>query len=451
MKLIWHSIKYNILFNYVRIIFLTITSFLIWLSGVLIYTKNDELGTHLVQFSFYIIFFLVLSRINNLNNLMFSIKHRAALPMTNSQIVFHQSIADIVFFVPVAITFSLGVYYLVETIPYIVILFGVLAAFVVINIIALNKRIDFSRMVHSKTSFKNSIILLDKYLTSVVGLFLLFLIGLFGYNALKESPVYLAWGYFVAISIGVFVTYTSALKMLSDETRSYFIFKRDSIRILGKLAVVAIPYYIASTLMSKEMLNSHNAKFVKKIFDEITIKMSLSDEETQSPYVMSLWKKDFKKFEKAMQNEKNIPWDYTQNGGYLIHLAVATKDPRFVNLILDTKPEVVNQKGSILKSLPLHTAVSECDLKMMDLLIERGSKLNTKTKKGQTPLMAAAYRGCYGGMFTLIEHGADPSVQTKEGKTYLDFISSKSGLKEYLSKQKPQMHRLPATTTKNSL
>lgn len=443
MNLLIHLIKYNLKFHAIRVGFLVLTAVIIYVSGKVFSNDLKDLGQHLVQYSFYVLFFLIIGRLNTITNLMFGVKHLVGLPMSKAQIVIHKSISDIIFFVPASITFSLGLYYIVETIPFIFIWIGSIGAVVLANLIALNKRIDFSRMQHSKTSFKNTIVLFNKYLDSLFAVFITVMYVSIVYAIFKENPINLVWSCYVFLAIAIFFVYKQTLDMLSDESRSYFMVRRDIIPMGVKVVLFILPVIGATTL--SRFIEKDDQELLSGVYSQVRDFMTLSEEDLKMPLLMSVYKKDYKRFEEVLKKDKDeIKWDHDIKGGYIIHWAAEAKDERFISSLLDIKPDEINRTSKNYHLTPLHIAIDICDMKVVELLIQRGADLNQADKKGSTPLMHAAQRGCFGAMFRLLDKKADVSKLDKDGKNYLDYLRKYSGMKEYIDSTYGQK-RFPAS------
>jgi len=63
-------------------------------------------------------------------------------------------------------------------------------------------------------------------------------------------------------------------------------------------------------------------------------------------------------------------------------------------------------------------------------LIERGADVNARDSKGWTPLLSAAHSDTRSAGKLLLEHGADPSIVSREGKTAEDFVRGLSAPRE---------------------
>lgn len=70
---------------------------------------------------------------------------------------------------------------------------------------------------------------------------------------------------------------------------------------------------------------------------------------------------------------------------------------------------------------PLHWAVYQGSLSMVEFLVERGAPLNARSKDGYTPLMIAVSRDYAPIAHLLLDHGADVKLKTPKGTAAIDF------------------------------
>lgn len=78
---------------------------------------------------------------------------------------------------------------------------------------------------------------------------------------------------------------------------------------------------------------------------------------------------------------------------------------------------------------PLHSAVANNHLDIVQYLIDAGAKINIVQKMGLTPLHSAAQNGNIEMIILLLEHGADITIKMEGGKLAADLAEEK-GFKE---------------------
>jgi ankyrin repeat protein len=104
-------------------------------------------------------------------------------------------------------------------------------------------------------------------------------------------------------------------------------------------------------------------------------------------------------------------------------MAVIARNLPLLLKILETEPNVVNEKGEHGQTL-LDTAVNQAnpaseqsDSNIIDALLQYGSNINAQDDKGQTPLMRAAMDTNNYRAELLLAAGADPAIKTPMNET----------------------------------
>ena len=101
-------------------------------------------------------------------------------------------------------------------------------------------------------------------------------------------------------------------------------------------------------------------------------------------------------------------------------LAANANDLASANLLIEAGASVNRPHWT-----PLHYAASKGHTEMMRLLIENDAYIDAESPNGTTPLMMAAYYATPKAVKLMLEEGADPSLQNKDGQTALDMALSK--------------------------
>ncbi len=119
-----------------------------------------------------------------------------------------------------------------------------------------------------------------------------------------------------------------------------------------------------------------------------------------------------------------------------LHYAASSGDPALIQVLLDAGADV--KAPGYSDSTPLHWAASG-DPAIIALLLEGGADPNARNAVwtwehysatwGETPLHYAAAGGCELAIETLLDFGADPTLQDAKGNTPWDFIKDREELK----------------------
>ena len=428
MRMFLHLLKYNFIFNKVSLAFLSVLAlFILGISSYFI-DNPKELGTSIMQYSMYVMFIMFTGKMNSRNSMMFDIKYLLSLPLTKTQIIYIKSLADTVQFLPVALVFlygfSLGFPEYHTVMAGIILFLGLSLA----NIIAFSKRIDFSRMQHSKASFKNSFLFFHKYLEMFIQIIIVIIAVGLVMVIFEKNTFMLEYSLVILMCIGVFFSAAGALKMLKDETRSYFIYKRDLFRISWKVVVVAVPLLSFHSVYKKPNLLKNIGIEDQELQAELQEKASFIGEAENKTFLLTLLQSDEKGFFEYLKNGNDIPWETDLMGSYPPHLAAVSGNLNILSKMIEIKPEIVNLEGKYKKKTPLFSAIRSCKIPTIELLINKGAYLNHQDIEGNTPVIYAAQRKCYGAIFLLKEKGADLGYYNKENKTLADYIPRKTGL-----------------------
>ena len=101
-------------------------------------------------------------------------------------------------------------------------------------------------------------------------------------------------------------------------------------------------------------------------------------------------------------------------------LAANANDLASANLLIEAGASVNRPNWT-----PLHYAASKGHTEMMRLLIDNDAYIDSESSNGTTPLMMAAYYATPKAVKLMLEEGADPTLQNKDGQTALDMALSK--------------------------
>jgi len=103
-----------------------------------------------------------------------------------------------------------------------------------------------------------------------------------------------------------------------------------------------------------------------------------------------------------------------------LHSAIQHKDIKTLSLLLNQRTIDINHQN-IDGSAPLHYAVIANNFKSVELLVNKGVKLDLQDKEGSTPLSVAVSKNQIKIVKFLLSHGADKTIKDKNGDSPLDF------------------------------
>lgn len=444
MKTLWHLVKYNFIFYKVRLGFLSVLAAFMVLLVYYFMESYQDFGEGIMQYSSYILFVLFTGRFNARNSQMFDIKHLQSLPLSKKEIVIKKSLADIVIYLPIAIPFLWG--FSIKFPQYHISLVSIGFVFLlgIANIISFSKRIDFFRIQHSKSHLSNMFLYFHKYLELLIvitigGISISGIWGFFGKNILM-----LEYSVLVLLVVVGFIASMNALKMLKDETLSYFMYKRDFFRMGWKLLVFIIPAIGFHHVYKGKLGHLETYGKGKIPLQFVSSIESIKNLETKR-FVMAVLSGDQEAFQHNIEKKQPIPWEISVNGMHLVHMATFAGNQHILATLLERSPDKVNQVGSINQTTPLFMAMRKCRLDLADMLIDAGATIKHKDKQGDTALIYAARYRCSGGVLKLVALGADPTIKNKKNISALDLLKKQKNGMFYLVNQQFETERAIAS------
>ncbi|MEP7353605.1 MAG: ankyrin repeat domain-containing protein [Acidobacteriota bacterium] len=149
------------------------------------------------------------------------------------------------------------------------------------------------------------------------------------------------------------------------------------------------------------------------------------------------------KVKAATEADPDFPGEFGPNGFTALHRACYWGQADVARFLLDegTDPNAITQ-DKFLQIAPLGCAVATADvpnpsddedavLELVQLLVERGAKVNARRRDGLTALHSAAFRGHLKVIRYLLDHGADPAMRgydalgsSHSGKLPADFAAA---------------------------
>ncbi|XP_060557142.1 transient receptor potential cation channel subfamily A member 1 homolog, partial [Ruditapes philippinarum] len=111
-----------------------------------------------------------------------------------------------------------------------------------------------------------------------------------------------------------------------------------------------------------------------------------------------------------------------ENGKTALHLAAAKGRIRNVECLIEKAPKLMYMKDKS-KRTALHDAIKH--VKVVEILLLKGAKINTKDKNGRTPLSYAAENGMLECTIKLVENGADINLEDNNKMGPIHFAAQK--------------------------
>ncbi len=106
----------------------------------------------------------------------------------------------------------------------------------------------------------------------------------------------------------------------------------------------------------------------------------------------------------------------------LLTLAIKSNSPEVLEYLL-SKGFKTDVDPDNLDFFPIHLAISECNYKMIDILIKNTDVNKLVNKSKETPILTAARAGCLSGAIALRDAGADFMLKNKDGKTAIELLN----------------------------
>ncbi len=430
MNTFWHFLISNLRYNKIELgisYFISVT--VIILFNFFKAPKNPD-GEILFSVAFYAMLYAFYSNRRKIN-----LKYLLSLPLSKSQLILTKVTSDFVYFIP---SMALAFWGVVHTdlefsvIPLIIILFQTVTfvAFVIFD-----GDIEQPRLENAKSSFINRLIYARKATDFLFFSVFVIYVGM----AVNMTPISMATKqYFIIILLTLVLglKFHRTLKLMKDESLSYFIPKRDMFRIGWKVAVFAVPaiafhlsgYQMPSKFGTDAIYSKIQYGKIKGIKEEIAkIKKIKKSRKGYTPLTASIVSGRVDVLNLLQESGHKIPWDekvYSDEvqGLFPIHLAALSGKKSMVEKLLDENPATINKTSIELRSSALGMASKKCFPEIVDVLIERGAKLNYQDKKGDTALILASKNKCYVTASILIEAGAKQNILNNSKKTAIEYV-----------------------------
>ena len=446
MKTLLHFIKSNFLYNKIEVaISYSLTLLILTATAYLSSFKQlKDLEDILISTAFYALLYAFYTNKKKIN-----LRYLLSLPLSKFQLILTKSISDLVFFLP-AIALAVYGVTLGNFLP-----FHPLVSFALfcltalsITLILFDHDIEQPRLENSKSNFLNRLVYLKKAIN-----FFLYSMGivLFWIFAKKSSQDSFTWAYL--LFLGSFMVFLfklrKTLRLMQDETLSYFIPKRDLLSVGLKAGLLVLPVFLfnlsqLSPLLGTErsevfkVMASGNRDQIRSLLDR-TKNLSLTLDLYHSPHALAILQGDLellKEIEKKQPLQEDMIFVVEKRELNLIHLAVLSNNIEIFNHLIKRFPMLVNEPEHVTLSTPLHLAIESCSNQMADSLLISGASVQSYDYLKRTPLHIAMINQCSSIAVLLLNQGAVSDVLDHDQKTPLDYTSQFSKIR-YLLERKP--------------
>jgi len=452
LKFLWHFVKSNIKYNKIELAISYCATLIVF--GLFTYFKGDSkdyAGDMLISTAFYALLYAFYSNKKKLN-----LKYVLSLPLSKSELLLTKSISDLIFFVPAISLSFVGVYtspLKFSIIPLLVILILIV---MIVSLIMFDSDIEQPRLENTRASFINRLI----YARKGINFFFMATLATYSAIGIHFSPLSMEVKQYSAILLLSFVIifkFNSSLKLMKDESLSYFIFKRDLWNMGIKMGVFVFPVILAKLLgVSTISISPYGDHAVFNMIRENNVK-ELQLALKEKDYSTLVGKKGFKPIHAAIKEghlkilelllekghdiamtDKII--DKRYQGFKPAHLAVLSNNVEMFKKIKDIKNFNLNEPTNTTKKTPLIVSAEHCSEAIGDYLLSAGADVNAQDSLGKTPLMYSIERSCDSLTSLIIANSPELLLKDSKGKVAYEYMSKRDSMHYLLKKHMPKAY-----------
>ena len=418
-----------------------------WFKG----DSKDYAGDLLISTAFYALLYAFYSNKKKLN-----LKYVLSLPLSKSELLLIKSLSDLIFFVPAISLAFVGVYtseFNFSILPLVIIL---LLVVMIVSLIMFDSDIEQPRLENTRASFINRLI----YARKGVNFFFMATLATYMAIGIHFSPLSMnvkQYGAIILLSFVLIFKFSSSLKLMKDESLSYFMFKRDLWNMGIKISVLIFPVIMAKMLgVSTVSISPYGDHAVFNMIRENNIdelKLALKEKD----YSTLVGKKGFKPVHAAIREghlkvlELLITHGHTidvmdkivdekYKGFKIAHLAVLSKNVEMFKRVKELNDFDWETKTEKTFKTPLIVSAENCSEEVGDFLIQEGANINAQDSLGKTALMYSISNGCDSLTSLLIASSPDMLVQDKKGKVAYEYMHKRDSLQYLMKKHMPQKY-----------
>jgi hypothetical protein len=426
MKIFLHFLKSNIKYNKLE---LAISYFLTF--GIIIvfnYFKNPQNhdGELLFSVAFYAILYAFYS-----NKQKFSLKYLLSLPLSKTELLLMKVASDLLYFLPAIILAFWGVLHSdlpeFDMIPLLILMIEVL---LFVSFIMFDGDIEQPRLDNARSSFLNRLIyvrkMIDFFFMSVFVIFVAYIL-----NSLPMSMLLKEYFLIILLAIVLFRKFQNSLKLMRDETLSYFVARRDLMRIGSKLGVFIVLGVTSMLLGIKSPSKYGHEEIFSELGKENKEKFIQLLKETPKELVgkkgynlanAAIDAGDLDALKLILAAGHQIDWSARHDGEKFkgntpAELAIQSANVELLKYLIEIKPEHVELfEGDVN---PLMAAAHFCHSEMIEFLLQSNYSPNTQDKEGNTAMHWAMKDRCLTGIAIMLEYGGDPTIENKRKQSVI--------------------------------
>lgn len=464
MKYFWHFLQSNIKYNKLELAIsygLTILFHIayVYMQDIsLVKSKKPDSGEMFISVAFYATLYVYYT-----NKRKTHIKYYLSLPLSKAKLLLNKVLSEFVFFIPAIYLINMAALYSKFEIHHLGLTIILLLVSVVVSLFLFDSAVEEPRLENAKASFMNRLVYVRK---SMDFLFRFVAVGYIAAAIYILQIDVLLKEYMIVLLLGVviFFKFQNSLRLIQDESLSYFIPKRDMVRAGWKFGFLLVPLLVlkpATDYLShygdnelvEYIVQGQQEKIADYYHSGGKWDVILKNNFTPTLVAIKHGRLDILDF--MIKNGATVPSNkpvkgFGVEGMKAIHLAVLSGNVDMVSYLAKNFPET---KIAILDEneyTALHLAIQKCSGKMIDRLIKEEIELNARNDEGQTPIMQAAARSkCYYGVVALSEANADITIVDKAGESIFDYLRN-SSFRYFVEKKYPNQYGRYLASKKDS-
>lgn len=454
MKVFWHFFLSNMKYNKIELGISYVLGFLVFVAFEYLKDPKTTDGEILFSVAFYGILYAFYS-----NKRKYSLKYLISLPLSKTQLLINKVASDLVYFIPAIFLAFWGAIHSNFSFDKFALIILLVQIVFFVSFIMFDSDIEQPRLENARSSFINRLI----YVRKMINFFFMATFIVYIAVAVNLSPISMSikqYFLIILLSLILFFKFNKSLKLMKDESLSYFMPKRDIFTIGWKVAIFAIPaitfHMLGYTLPSRygtekvfSMIQRGYKKDLKSILKQTP--KNLKGKSGYSVVDAAIDVGDIDSLEYLLENGHKINWksNLTNNsyeGLKPIHLAVHSGNVEMVKKIVEMKPESINELAKSWKTTPLHMASVYCHPEITEYLALKNVPIDQVNSKGNTPLILAAKGNCYASLAILLEYGAKVDIKNKENKTVLNYMKKNTHYLVLRKVKKPQFREVAGSS-----